>query len=172
MAGAVAQFRAAETAAPNTPDLHFGLGNLLWKQGNFADAEPEFQKEVQLEPNHAQALTYLGDLAIKKNDWTTARHTLETAAAQPNAVRLTWLDLGIVNAHEKHNAEAETNFRKAIQLAPEDPDAHYRLARLLQATGKPEEARTELAKVQQLHKAKDGEGLAQQITPQPTAPQP
>lgn len=172
MAGAVAQFRAGEAAAPNTPDLHFGLGYLLWKQGNFAEAEPEFQKEVQLEPNHAQALTYLGDLAIKKNDWPTARHALETAAAQPNAVRLTWLDLGIVNAHEKRSAEAEANYRKAIQLAPEDPDAHYRLARLLQASGKPEEARSELARVQQLHKAKDQEGLAQQMTSQPTAAKP
>lgn len=172
MAGAVAQFRAAETAAPSTPDLHFGLGYLLWKQGNFADAEPEFAREVQLEPNHAQALTYLGDLAIKKNDWPTARRVLETAAAQPNAVRLTFLDLGIVNAHDKHNTEAETNFRRAIQLAPEDPDAHYRLARLLQSTGNIAEARTELAKVQQLHKAKDSEGLAQQITPQPTQPRP
>jgi tetratricopeptide (TPR) repeat protein len=161
---AITQFRAAEAANPNLPEEHFGLGYLLWKEGNYADAEPEFQQELKLEPNHTQALTYLGDLAIKKNDWTTARAVLDKAAAQPNPVRLTHLDLGIVDQHDKRNAEAEANFKRAIELGPDDPDAHYRLARLLQSMGKTEEGRAELTKVQQLHKAKDNV-LVQQITP-------
>lgn len=162
--GAVAQFRAAEAAAPNTPNLHFGLGYLLWKQGQFPEAEAELRQELTLEPAHTQALTYVGDLAVKKNDWTEARRQLEKAASQPGAVRLTFLDLGIVNAHDKRNAEAEANFKQAIVLGPDDPDAHYRLARLSQAMGNTAQAQSELAKVRQLHKAKD-EVLVQQIAP-------
>ncbi len=169
--GAIAQFRAAEAAAPNTPDLHFGLGYLLWKGGDFAEAEPQFDQELRLDPTHTQALTYKGDLAIKKNDWAAARTSLERAAAQPNAVRLTWLDLGLVNAHDKRNEEAEADFRRAIVLAPEEPDAHYRLARLEQTLGRTAQANAELAKVQQLHKAKD-EVLVQHITPPASAGQP
>ena len=161
---AIAQFRAAEAIAPDTPDLHFGLGYLLWKQAQFDEAEREFQAELKLDPNHTQALTYLGDLATKKNDWPAARIALAHAAAQPNAVRLTWLDLGLVDTHDKRNPEAEADFNRAVAMAPEDPDAHYRLARLLQSAGKTGEAQAELAKVRQLHKAKD-EVLVQQITP-------
>lgn len=161
---AIAQFRAAEDTGMTVPELHFGLGYLLWRQDRFAEAKAEFQKELELAPSHTQALTYLADLALKENDWLTARTLLEKAAAEPNPVRLTYLDLGQVNAHDHRDAEAEANYKHAILLAPEDPDAHYRLARLAQKMGNAEEAHIELAKVQQLHKAKDT-GLLQQITP-------
>jgi hypothetical protein len=46
-----------------------------------------------------------------------------------------------------------------VKLDPGQPDAHYQLGRLYQATGKKADAERELAKVRELHQKAD-EGLA------------
>jgi Flp pilus assembly protein TadD len=86
---------------------------------------------------------------------------------QAGATSLAWLDLGIVLAGEGKNDEAAADFRQAIQLEPDGVDAHWRLARLDQATGKTEEARAEFAKARALHEKQD-KGLVQQLTPPPS----
>jgi Flp pilus assembly protein TadD len=161
---AIAQFRAAAKVAPNEPDLHFGLGYLLWKQRQFDEAEAEFKLELEQNPNHPQALAYLGDIAIKRNDEASAMSYLQRAVAQPDrAIRLAYVDLGILDAAHGQNEEAVANFQHAIQLDPDEADAHWRLARLYQAMGKKEQASAELATVNKLHKVKD-EGLVRQIS--------
>ena len=63
--GATQQFRAAVKADPQEPNVHFGLGYLLWTQGHYEEAAKEFQAELVNVPNHAQAMVYLGDTHIK-----------------------------------------------------------------------------------------------------------
>lgn len=41
-------FRHALTVAPESPDLHNGLGTVFWAQDKQADAEKEFQKAMEL----------------------------------------------------------------------------------------------------------------------------
>ncbi len=66
-AGATQQFRAAVKANPKEPNVHFGLGYLLWTQRQYDEAAYEFQAELNNVPKHAQALAYLGDTNIKLN---------------------------------------------------------------------------------------------------------
>lgn len=94
------------------------------EKGEFREAAAEFQNELQLEPNHPQALTYLGDIALKNSDFAVARADLERVKSQPGSVRLATFDLGILDAQDKR----------------------WRLARLLQATGQREEAATQFAR--------------------------
>jgi tetratricopeptide (TPR) repeat protein len=169
--GAIAQLRAAEKAAPNTPDLHFGLGYLLWKSSQLVEAEREFKLELALDPNHVQALTYLGDLALKRSDRDAAQAYLNHAAEHGGGVALTYLDLGILSAAANRNAEAEVDFKRSIALAPDQTDAHWRLARLSLVLGNKAQADAELAKVRQLHASKD-EVLAHKIGSSPAAQQP
>ena len=61
--GAIEQFRAAVKADPQEPDVHFGLGYLLWTQKQYPDAVTEFQAELANNQSHFQAMTYLGDVA-------------------------------------------------------------------------------------------------------------
>ncbi len=42
-AGAIEQFRAAVKADPREPNVHFGLGYLLWTQNQFDEAAKEFE---------------------------------------------------------------------------------------------------------------------------------
>jgi tetratricopeptide (TPR) repeat protein len=167
--GAIAQFRAAEKVAPNTPDLHFGLGYLLWKSSQPDEAERELKLELALDPNHVQALTYLADMALKKGDQPTAQAYLSRAVVHDDGAALTYLDLGILAAAAIRNLEAEADFKRSIALAPDQIDAHWRLSRLSQLMGNKAQAEAELSKVRQLHASKD-EVLVHKLGP--TAQQP
>jgi tetratricopeptide (TPR) repeat protein len=162
-ADAITQFRAAESAAPHEPNVHFGLGYLFWKKGELENAKQEFELELADDANHELALTYLGDIARKQSDETSAMSFLKRAIAQPGATRLAFYDLGLLDAAAGRNEEAVADFQHAIHLDPNAVDAHWRLARLYLAMGKKREAEEELAKLKTLHKAKD-EGLAGQMS--------
>ena len=66
--GATQQFRAAVKANPQEPNVHFGLGYLLWTQSQYEEAAKEFQEELVNVPNHIQAMVYLGDAYIKMSN--------------------------------------------------------------------------------------------------------
>ena len=84
-AGATEQFRAAVRANPKEPNVHFGLGYLLWTQNQFAEAAKEFQAELDNDPQHLQARAYLGDSYVQLNDYAKALPELEKAlAADPS----------------------------------------------------------------------------------------
>ena len=65
---AIAEFQEAAKVSPDEPDVHFGLGYLYWKSHQYDEAGSEFEKVLVLDPKHAQALTYLGDMAMKRMD--------------------------------------------------------------------------------------------------------
>jgi tetratricopeptide (TPR) repeat protein len=161
---AIAEFEAAEKASPQEPNVHFGLGYLLWKQHKYAEAAREFALELMNDPEHAQAMAYLGDTQMKLEQTAQAQATLEKAVELPGATRMAWVDLGIVLADAGKNDQAAEDFRRAIAMDPQQVDAHWRLARLLQAEGKTEEARAEFARAAALHQQQD-EGLVKQLTP-------
>jgi Tfp pilus assembly protein PilF len=76
--------------------------------------------------------------------------------------------MGAVLVRQKQYEEAAAAFRRAVELDPSEPDAHYRLARVYQAMGRAEESKKEFAKVRDLHEKAD-ESLASRI---PAAPLP
>jgi tetratricopeptide (TPR) repeat protein len=165
---AIAEFQAAEKVAPTEPNVHFGLGYLLWKQHRYQDAAEEFRKEIVNEPMHAQALAYLGDSELKMQHAADAEAILRRAVHQAGAIPMAWLDLGIVLADQGKNDEAISDFKQAIRLDPNGVDAHWRLARLDQTTGKTTEARAEFAKARALHEKED-KTLVRQMSP-PSGP--
>ena len=147
---AIAEYRAA-TAKAYTPDAHFGLGYLLWKDRQYAAAAEEFQKELDNDPKNSLALAYLGDIALKQGDPAKAELLLRRAIALKGDLRVAHFDLGVIASDAKRYQQAEKEFTTAVRLAPQDADAHYRLARLYQASGRSVDAQRELAIVKQLH---------------------
>jgi tetratricopeptide (TPR) repeat protein len=161
---AIKQFREAEKVSPHEPEVHFGLGYLLWKNHSFDEAETELKLEIEDNPNHTQALTYLADIAIKQNDDKAARSYLQRAFQQSKVIRLGYLDLGILNAAAGNNEEAEVNFLHAIEMDPTQKDAHWRLGRLYRSMGHQKEAQAEFAKMSVLEQ-KDRDKVAKQMAP-------
>jgi tetratricopeptide (TPR) repeat protein len=162
--GAIQQFRAAAKADSKLPDVHFGLGYVLWTQNQFDEAAPEFQAELANVPGHPQALTYLADVDIKLGNETAARPLLEKAIAIDPRIALAHLDLGIILADAGTTSAAFHEMKTAEQLNPGDQNVHWRLARFLKSIGRSQEAKVEFDKTRRVQKAAD-ESLFNQLHP-------
>jgi Flp pilus assembly protein TadD len=147
---ATAEFEAAVKAAPSEPEAHFSLGYLYWKQKRFDEACSEFRAELAHQPQHIQALTYLGDAEMHGGMAAPAEQHLRQALRLNSSIRLAHMDLGILLANGSDSAEAASHFREAIRLDPAKPDGHYRLGKLLRSLGREQEADAEFAKVKAL----------------------
>jgi tetratricopeptide (TPR) repeat protein len=153
--GAVVQFRAAVKADPKVPNAHFGLGYLLWSQGKYEQAAPEFEAELTNVPENAQAMAYLADTEMKLNHSGAAGPLIDHAIRVDSGLELPHLDRGILDADAGRREDALREFKTAARLNPGDVNAHYRLARLYQAMGRKDEAKVEFDKTNSLHKAEN-----------------
>lgn len=153
--GAIREFRSAVAADPKEPNVHFGLGYLLWTRGQYQDAAEEFHKELVNNPHHLQAMLYLADTEILMNHSNEARPVLEEVGRIDPNIAMQHLDLGIVYADEGRKEDARTQFETAVRLSPKNVNAHYRLARLYRSMGLTAEAKIEFDKASSLNKAED-----------------
>jgi tetratricopeptide (TPR) repeat protein len=153
--GAIREFRAAVAANPKEPNVHFGLGYLLWTKGRDPDAAQEFEAEIANDPHHVQAILYLADTKIRMNKMDEARPLLEQVQKLDPSIAMQHLDLGIVYADENRKPDARAEFEMAIKISPANVNAHYRLARLYRSMGMASEAKAEFDKASSLNKAED-----------------
>lgn len=159
---AIKEFQTAAQKG-DLPNLHFGLGYLLWKDRKYDQAEAEFGKELHTDPQNYQALAYLGDILIKRGATEEARKCLRRSIAIHDSIWLTHFHLGVMAQEEKRYGDAITELRRAVALNGSRPEPHYRLAQVLKATGQTKAAQRELAQVAKLHERKD-EDLIHKIT--------
>ena len=153
---AIPEFEAAVKAAPRGPNVHFGLGYLYWKQHKYDEAKAAFVNELSIDPAHAQALAYLGDIELKRNQPEKALPLLNKATQLRDDIRIAYVDIGAILSDQKKYPEALAALLRAEKLDPAQPDAHYRLARLYRAMGNSVAAQREFAKVSELQeKAED-----------------
>jgi tetratricopeptide (TPR) repeat protein len=161
---AIEQFRAAVKANPNEPNVHFGLGYLLWIENQLNEAASEFQAELANDPNHMLSKLYLGDTYIRLNQPEKARPLLEQAVKTDPSQWRTHLDLGILAADAGQNEEALRQMEIAAKQKPDEVSIHMRMGRLYRAMGKVAEARAEFAKADTLTHETD-EDLARKMQP-------
>ena len=160
--GALEQFRNAVKADPKMPNAHFGYGYLLWRLLKFDEAEQEFKAELANNPEHPQALTFLGDAEIHLGHLDGAVEPLKHALRIDPSLGLAHLDLGIVYEDQRHNEEALRELRAAGKLTPRDQNVHWHLGRLYQAMGRKVEAKAEFEMTRKLQKAAD-QSVMQQL---------
>lgn len=152
-ANAIAEFRQAANA--NLPDAHFGLGYLLWKRKQYAAAASEFQKELIIESKNNKAMAYLGDCELNLGKLNAAKKDLLAAIAVRDELWRAQFDLGRVYAAQRNYQSAVRAYQRAIQLDPDRPTVHYRLAQLYRSVGKPDQAKRQLAIVAHIHAKQD-----------------
>src|SRR5204862_310629 len=109
-----------------------------------------FEAELALDSRHAQAVAYLGDLEMKNNHPDAALVLLRKAVALKNDIRIAYIDIGAILAEKKQYAESARTLKRAVELAPKQSDAHYRLGNIYKAMGEKELAQREFAKVREL----------------------
>jgi tetratricopeptide (TPR) repeat protein len=152
---AIAEFQAAAKVAPREPNIHFGLGYLYWKSHQHDEAKREFENELSIDSGHAQALAYLGDIEMKRDNPEAALSFLGRATQLKDDIRIAYLDMGTILAQQKRYDEAVVALQRAVKLDPAQPDAHYRLAHVFQDMGKAAESQREFAQVRELHEKAD-----------------
>lgn len=155
--GAIEMFRKAVKAKPDEPNVHFGLGYLLWSHKQYPEAITEFKAELANDPNHAQSFLYIADANIQMNQYVEAAPFLEKAVQLDPSVGLAHLDLGILAANDGRNEDALREFLAAEKLTPNDVNVHWRLGRLYRAMGRKEEAKAELEKASTITRSADQE---------------
>lgn len=173
--GATRMFRAAVKANPKEPNVHFGLGYLLWTQKQYAEASAEFQAELANDPVHVQSLMYLGDTLLQLNKAEEARPLLARAIELDASLWLANLDLGIIDSDAGRNEDALRELQAAAKVKDDEVNVHWRLGRLYRAMGRKDEAKVEFDKASTLTKAVDEDlytkiAKGKQRPPQESAP--
>jgi tetratricopeptide (TPR) repeat protein len=164
--GAIEQFRAAVKADPQMPDVHFGLGYLLWTKRQYPEAEQELRAELDNNPNHAQSMTYLADAELHLGHPEAAVPWLQKAIQIDPGIELAHLDLGEIDADAGQHESALQQLETAAKLAPNDVDVHWRLGRLYKAMGNQQRAKAEFDKAKSITETADT-ALVNRMSPKP-----
>jgi Tfp pilus assembly protein PilF len=134
----------AETAARKALELddslaeaHTAMATVLTNEYKWSDAELEFRRSLQLNPNSAQAhyfYTFTCLLATGRVDATLAefRKALELDPLSP--IMNVNYAAGLMAAHRYDESLAQ--FRKSLELDPNFPPAHFKLSQLYATTGR------------------------------------
>jgi tetratricopeptide (TPR) repeat protein len=139
-AAAEKQFRAAVLINPTEPNVHFGLGYLLWTQRRWSEAAREFQSELENNRQHVMSRIYLADAWVRQGEFAKARPALEELASGDQSEPLVHRDLGILYANAGQNDDALREFAAAMKSDPGDAETYLQIAKLFQTIGKRDEA--------------------------------
>jgi protein O-mannosyl-transferase len=138
----------------NTHDNSIAQNNLglaLKEKGHVDDAIGHFRKAIENCTNCSGVYNNLANAFVAKGDWMEAitwyRATIRSAS-QPDARNNN--NLGIALARTGKPDEALAQFREAVGIDEDFPDAHYNLAMLLLALDQPGEAVIHLKEVLRL----------------------
>ena len=183
---AVFEFKKAIALAPRALDQHYYLGLAYLghnPEAGFGRAEPEFRAELGLAPSDFRSHYMLGYIALKQSRMPEAEKEITRALALKPGDPATLLLAAELFSSTARDAQAEPLLRQAISAlgvsSPPKYDsirAHYMLGRLLQRTGREQEAAKELAISEQLRmqlRAASGSTPKDRTAqaPQPSLPQ-
>ncbi len=135
-------------ANPRASVLWVEQGSLKLERGDIAGARAAFTRAMTLSPKAIEPLAGLMTVEARDGKVHEARRLASARlAADPGNPRVMVLAARAA-ALEKDNAEAERLLRRAVQLAPSDPDAYALLGQLYIGSGRLDEARAQFSRVQ------------------------
>jgi tetratricopeptide (TPR) repeat protein len=143
-AKAIEEYRAAVALRPSSPNLHYSLGHLLWKDLRVPEARTELEAELALNPRHRGALNDLGDTYLLEHQPNKALPYLQKALAADSGSPDLHRDLGTAYTELGDYRKAEEQFKIAV-TTDHDGSVHYKLARVYQALGEKAKAAHEFA---------------------------
>ena len=155
---AVEQICTASDLNPEDPVPYRFLGKMQQAQSvPSGQLVEKLHRFVTLHPDNAEANYFyaVGLWKQRKNEQAPATASqIETLLNR--TVRLdprfdaAYVQLGILHAEQRDLTQAITDFRRAIDAAPDLEEAHYRLAQAYRETGQTEQAKAEMKLYQRL----------------------
>ncbi|MCE9620020.1 MAG: tetratricopeptide repeat protein [Planctomycetes bacterium] len=111
----------------------------LHAQGNYDVAESQYRKILETDPNHGEAMFYLGMLLCQTNKITEAFVFLKQAVAKYPDVYQYHYNLGLIYESIDNYPEAIACYRRTVELEPSG-HTHCSLAKQLADAGQLDEA--------------------------------
>jgi len=127
---AIAAYQEAAKLTPKDIEPHLSAGQLLEKQGRFADAVQEYKQALAIDPNSADALTGLANIDMRGQRWADAEEDLHKLVTLHPDDAAAHMQLGRVLAAAGHSDDAIQELQTAVKLAPSDAAAKRDLADL------------------------------------------
>ncbi len=125
---------------PKFPQPWLSLAAVFIQEKKTDEAAAAFRKVLAIDPDHAEALRGLGDLALIRGDLEAAAkdygRVLELDPGDVGALS----KLGVVRVRTGRSDEAIALFRKAVDGDPKNAEALLYLAGALASSGRPAEA--------------------------------
>jgi tetratricopeptide (TPR) repeat protein len=147
-----------ETLTPEDADVPAVRGTMLAQAGDFTAAEAEYQRALDLNPEHPQAHYGLGLLYaryLERPD--VALLQLEAATRLNPANASAWYLLASTRERSGDAGGAREAVLAALAVDPDDAEAHNLLARLLRQAGDEEGAQREMKRFAELNQKKEEE---------------
>jgi len=159
-AEAVKEYQAALAKHPDDASLHYAMGVAYWAENQLDPAQQEFTDALQQDPTNSLIKLYLGDIAMKEHRFDDALPYLQAAEAGEVMIGQVHLLLGKCYRAAKDPARAKTEFERAAQVDPSDPQPHYLLAQTYRELHQAAESAKELAEFEELSKKEKDKKLS------------
>jgi Tfp pilus assembly protein PilF len=126
--------KLSKTRAPQD-QVHIFRGRLYMSRKDYGGAEQEFRKALEANPKNYQPYLLLGQLNIIKNDVQQALKEVEQLIARDPKFPPAYLLKAFYLEMAKNTEGAIANYRKVLELVPEDAVSSNNLAWLLCESG-------------------------------------
>jgi len=137
-------FSEAAGVFQDNPDVQLRAGAALFEQGRYADALPYLERAVDLDRSSSTALEYLAKTESKLGRIDSAKWLMHEAIREGTRPGVFYSVLGEHCMDAGDPDSAARAFERALVLGRPDVPARLRLADAFLATGRRNEARTEL----------------------------
>ncbi len=124
--GAIAQYKKSLQIKPDNPNVLFNLGLAYYKKGDYDSAIREYREALRLDPNRGDARQNLAGLLVHKDPAAAVVEFRKWAAMYPD-FELCHVCLGNSLLGIDRLDDAEQEYRTALKLNPESPEARYGL---------------------------------------------
>lgn len=143
------EYRKILEINPMLPGIHARLGRALLSKPQspqvVAEAKKNFEAELEIDPNNANAEYVLGELARNDNDLSTATRHYSRAVKLDTGFSEAYLGLGQSLVAAKRFQEAIPPLETYEKMAPESPTGHFQLALAYAGAGRKDDANREAA---------------------------
>lgn len=110
------------------------------KANRLNEAEAAFRQVLTQQPNHTDALYFLGAVAFQRGNTKAGIDLITRAIALNPRIPAYHANLGVLLATQHKLPEAIAHLRSALELKPDYPDAQYNLGTALLQSGKVDES--------------------------------